>query len=151
MSENQWVVGDRPTIRRCRVGMDLGMFVGVEEFDLKGEMKWKWTWKIMSGKHSGELATALTNKTIHPTSPPGVLDSGLAGQGVGERRERQGGNRRLRRQDVHGEHCSRAERRQTPGSHGRHAPDDVTPESDGARGGVSPGSNPNHNLIQVYK
>lgn len=46
------------------VGAYLGKYLGVENFDLKGEDKWRWKWEVVGGEHAGKLATAMTNQSI---------------------------------------------------------------------------------------
>ena len=83
-SNDPWVVGEQPTFAPVPQGMYLAVFDGVSDFTLPttGEGKWKWTWKVVSGAEKDKIASALTNKGIHPTSLPGVLIAGLLGRAI---------------------------------------------------------------------
>jgi hypothetical protein len=81
---NPWIVQPpKAAFASLPVGFYLGKFVGVEEVTLKtGESKWRFAWEVKSGAEAGKLATALTDRSISPTTLPGVLISGLLGRAI---------------------------------------------------------------------
>jgi hypothetical protein len=85
MSEERspWVVQKSNFLE---VGNYVAEFRSVENKELNGEIKWKWTFEIKRGKAAGKDATALTNRSIMTggghLGHPGRLVQGLLGRPV---------------------------------------------------------------------
>lgn len=83
MSEaNPWVVQPPKQTGQVPNGFYTGEFQGVEEFALPqdGSLKWRFAWQVDNGPEKGKMATALTDRSISPTTLPGRLIAGLLGR-----------------------------------------------------------------------
>src|SRR5262245_40111595 len=81
-ANSQWIVREAPKpFEPLPVGMYMATFSGVDNVEINDngtpKQKWRWSWKVGTGAHTGKNATALTDMTIHPASHPGVLIAGL--------------------------------------------------------------------------
>ena len=63
-------------------GNYLAAFKGIEDYDLKGELKWRFSWEVRNGAQVGKAATALCNRTINPKAETGRLIAGLLGREI---------------------------------------------------------------------
>jgi hypothetical protein len=61
-----------------------GRFVGVESITnakWEGE-RWRWTWEVTTGQHTGNKADALTQCDISPNTQAGRIVAGLLGRAI---------------------------------------------------------------------
>jgi hypothetical protein len=74
---NPFVVQAPKEFKALPVSAYMGVFKGVEDFDLHGETKWRFSWEVKSGAHAGETASALCDRAINKNTLPGRLIAGL--------------------------------------------------------------------------
>jgi hypothetical protein len=73
-NQNPWVVPP-PKHEPLPVGAHYARFKGVEDYDLKGEPKWRFTWVVVAGPLVGREGTALTDQKL--SGLPRSLTEGL--------------------------------------------------------------------------
>ena len=78
---NPWVVQAPKQFKDQPIGFHLADYQGVEEKPLQqGEIKWRFSLKVKSGEHAGNIISALTDRDINSNTLPGRLISGLLGR-----------------------------------------------------------------------
>jgi hypothetical protein len=79
-----WIVQAAKQQAQVPNGFYKSKFMGVEDFSMPqdGSLKWRFTWEILTGEHKGELASALTDRSINPNTLPERLISGLLGRAI---------------------------------------------------------------------
>ena len=76
-----WIVQAPKQTEQVPVGSYVSTFKGVTEIKLQdGSQKWRWAWTVSKGTEAGKVASSLTDRTISPTSLPGILIAGLLGR-----------------------------------------------------------------------
>jgi hypothetical protein len=89
-NHNDWVVqAPKPKYEELPVGMYASDFAKVEDIVMDTKYitkpnddgkRWRWSWSVATGQHTGKFATALTDKNLNPNSPAGMLIRGLLGR-----------------------------------------------------------------------
>jgi hypothetical protein len=77
---NPWIVAQPKEYKALPVGAYMGVFKGVEDYELQGETKWRFSWEVKTGTHQGEKASALCDRKpagFSPKALPGRLIAGL--------------------------------------------------------------------------
>lgn len=79
-----WVVREAKEFKPLPVGFYTTLFKGVAEVTMPkdGSIKWRFEWEVKTGEHAGEQASALTDRSISPTTLPGRLIAGLLGRAI---------------------------------------------------------------------
>src|SRR3569623_2387219 len=79
-----WIVQPPKQTAQVPVGFYQALFRGVSDITLPsdGSIKWRWEWEVQSGSEKGKIASALTDRSISPTTLPGVLIAGLLARPV---------------------------------------------------------------------
>jgi hypothetical protein len=85
-----WVVqAPKPKYEELPVGMYASEFAKVEEVVMDTKFitkagddgkRWRWSWCVATGQHTGKCASALTDKNLNPNSQAGRLIRGLLGR-----------------------------------------------------------------------
>jgi hypothetical protein len=89
---NPFIVQAPKEFKALPVAAYMGKFKGLEDYDLHGETKWRFSWEVSTGAHQGETASALCDRNINKNTLPGRLIAGLGielvvGENVEERIE----------------------------------------------------------------